>query len=106
MIQDRKAGRHSFSEETRLSHNNILVGIVGRLTEVKNHKLFLDSISAFKKKFTAKPAEKVLFAIVGDGTLRQQLEQQASALGLRDDVVFLGSQRDMENIYPAFDIVA
>jgi len=106
LFQDWQARRHKLREEPSLSPDNILVGIVGRLTEVKNHKLFLDSIAAFKKKFTAKPAEKVLFAIVGDGSLRQQLEQQASALGLRDDVVFLGSQRDMENIYPAFDIVA
>ena len=64
------------------------------------------SITAFKKRFAVTPLKKVLFAVVGDGSLRQQLEQQAAGLGLGDDVVFLGSRRDMENIYPAFDIAA
>lgn len=106
LFQDWQARRHKLREELSLTADDILVGIVGRLTEVKNHKLFLDSIAAFKKSFAATPTKKVLFAVVGDGSLRQQLEQQATALGLRDDVAFLGSRRDMENIYPAFDIAA
>lgn len=106
LFQDWKTRRHILREELRLTADDILVGIVGRLTEVKNHKLFLDSIAAFKKGFAITPTRKVLFAIVGDGSLRHQLEQQTAALGLRDDVVFLGSRRDMENIYPAFDIAA
>ncbi len=106
LFQDWQARRHKLREELSLTADDILVGIVGRLTEVKNHKLFLDSIAAFKKSFAATPPQKVLFAVVGDGSLRQQLEKQATALGLLDDVVFLGSRRDMENIYPAFDIAA
>ena len=106
LFQEAQTRRHKLREELSLTENDILVGIVGRLTEVKNHKLFLDSIAAFKKRFGATPKKKVLFAVVGDGSLRQQLEQQAATLGLRDDVVFLGSRRDMENIYPALDIAA
>jgi glycosyltransferase involved in cell wall biosynthesis len=106
LFQDWQARRHKLREELSLTADNILVGIVGRLTEVKNHKLFLESIAAFKKRFAVTSTKKVLFAVVGDGSLRQQLEQQAAALGLQDDVVFLGSRRDMENIYPAFDIAA
>jgi glycosyltransferase involved in cell wall biosynthesis len=106
LFQDWQARRHKLRAELSLSADNVLVGIVGRLTEVKNHKLFLDAIAAFKEGLAATPRKKVLFAVVGDGSLRQQLEQQAAALGLQDDVVFLGSRRDMENIYPAFDIAA
>ena len=105
-FQDWQSRRHKLRKELSLTADNILVGIVGRLTEVKNHKLFLDSIAVFKTRFAVTPTKKVLFAVVGDGSLRQQLEQQAAGLGLRDDVVFLGSRRDMENIYPAFDIAA
>ena len=101
-----QARRHTLRQELSLTADDILVGIVGRLTEVKNHQLFLDSITAFKKRFAVTPLRRVLFAVVGDGSLRQQLEQQAAGLGLGDDVVFLGSRRDMENIYPAFDIAA
>ena len=106
LFQDWQARRRKLRDELKLTADDILVGIVGRLTEVKNHKLFLDSIAAFKKRFVATATRKVLFAVVGDGSLRQELEQQAAALGLQDDVVFLGSRRDMENIYPAFDVAA
>jgi glycosyltransferase involved in cell wall biosynthesis len=44
--------------------------------------------------------------IVGDGALRDRLEQQSQSLGLAADVVFLGNRRDIENVYPALDIVA
>jgi glycosyltransferase involved in cell wall biosynthesis len=46
------------------------------------------------------------FVVIGDGALRSKLEQQAASLGLTEDVVFTGSRRDMESVYPALDIVA
>ncbi len=93
-------------DELGLNAQDILIGIVGRLTEVKNHKLFLQSAAAFKKNYGGAGQGTVRFVIVGDGSLRPALERQADALGLREDVIFLGSRRDMENIYPALDIVA
>jgi glycosyltransferase involved in cell wall biosynthesis len=80
----------------------ILVGIVGRLTEIKNHKLFLQIAATFKKTNRS----NVRFIIIGDGHLRSELEKQVDELGLRDDVRFLGSRQDPENFYPALDVVA
>jgi len=91
--------------EFRVDGNDILVGIVGRLTEVKNHELFLGVAAEFKKKYVF-PDKKVLFVIVGDGTLRSNLEQRVQSLGLHQDVIFTGSRKDLEDIYPALDIVA
>ena len=93
--------RHEFGA----GPGDILVGIVGRLTEVKSHDLFLRVAAEFKKKYSFLE-QKVRFVIVGDGALRQSLEQQASALGLQQDVIFTGSRKDLEEVYPAFDIVA
>jgi glycosyltransferase involved in cell wall biosynthesis len=97
----------SFRDELGLRAEDILVGIVGRLTEIKNHNLFLRTAAYFKARFTS-PASgaRVRFIIVGDGALRTVLEQQAASLGLAEDVIFTGSRRDLENIYPALDIVA
>ena len=95
----------SFRAEYELGTDDILVGIVGRLTEVKNHELFLRAAALFKEKF-AKPASTVRFVVIGDGALRKTLEQQAQALGITPDVIFTGSRRDLENVYPALDIVA
>src|SRR6185503_11396281 len=95
----------SLRAEFALGAGDILVGIVGRLTEVKNHELFLRAAALFREKF-AKPGSAVKFVIVGDGALRKTLDQQTQALGLKADVIFTGSRRDLENVYPALDIVA
>src|SRR5256884_3013838 len=76
--------------ELRVSADEILVGIVGRLTEIKNHKLFLQ-VAALSKKTNR---GNVRFVIIGDGHLRRELEEQVDELGLRDHVQFLGSRQD------------
>lgn len=97
----------TFREELAASADDILVGIVGRLTEIKNHDLFLRAIALFKENWT-KPQHfaRVRFVVVGDGTLRRGLEAQAQSLGLAADVVFVGNRKDPENFYPALDLVA
>jgi len=105
VFADWKERGASFRAEFALGADDILVGIVGRLTEVKNHELFLRAAALFRKKF-AKTGSIVRFVIIGDGTLRKALEQQAQALELTADVIFTGSRRDLENVYPALDIVA
>lgn len=94
-----------FRDELGIGADDLLIGIVGRLTEIKNHELFLRAVAACKKEF-AQRSPAVHFVIVGDGALRGQLEQQAKSLDLLNDVLFVGSRRDVENIYPALDIVA
>jgi glycosyltransferase involved in cell wall biosynthesis len=89
--------------ELKVSDSELLVGIVGRLTEVKNHVLFLRAAAACR---TLVQPRRVRFVIIGDGKLRQKLEAQAKSLFLGDDVVFLGTRKDPENFYPALDIVA
>ena len=97
----------SFRDEFGLKTNDILVGIVGRLTEIKNHELFLRAAADFKAKFLRGPVgTTVKFVVIGDGSRRKDLEQQAHSLGLAGDIIFTGSRRDPENFYPALDIVA
>jgi glycosyltransferase involved in cell wall biosynthesis len=98
--------RETFRKELHASDNEILVGIVGRLTEIKNHELFLQAAALFKQDLAGPIRRRVRFVIIGDGQLRQQLEQQARTNGLGDDVSFAGNRRDPENFYPALDIVA
>ncbi len=96
------ARRGEFRQELNATDDEILIGIVGRLTEIKNHQAFLANAAALKKITRS----KVRFLVIGDGGLRPQLESMAAALGLGDDVMFLGSRNDPENFYPALDIVA
>ena len=117
-----EARRPQLRHELGFNDNDILVGIVGRLTEIKNVDLFLRAAARFKENNsynddgggTGVPpvttrkmrVPRVRFLIIGDGKLRPQLEARAKQLRLDDDVLFLGMRSDAENFYPALDIVA
>ncbi len=100
-------GGQPFRDELGFAKDDIVVGIVGRLTEVKDHELFLAGVAEFKNRFLNDAASaSVRFVVIGDGHLRASLEQRAAELNLAEDVKFVGSRRDLENFYPALDIVA
>ncbi len=96
-----RSRRSYMRSELKLQDNEVLIGIVGRVTEIKNHRLFLEAAAIVKKN-----AVRARFVIIGDGNLRPDLEAQAKSLGLENDVWFLGTRSDPENFYPALDIVA
>jgi glycosyltransferase involved in cell wall biosynthesis len=99
--------RRVLRDELGAGEGDVLVGIVGRLTEVKNHALFLQMAARFRETAGAKEgAPRVRFIVIGDGHLREKLEAQARELGLEGAVTFLGTRNDPENFYPALDIVA
>jgi glycosyltransferase involved in cell wall biosynthesis len=88
---------------------DMLVGIVGRLTEVKDHRMFLDAAARYlrmRREAEGTDDRRVRFVVVGDGHLRLDLELRAQELGLGDDVVFAGLRDDPEDFYPALDVVA
>lgn len=97
--------RQAFRDELGVRDSEILIGIVGRLTEIKNHELFLQGISKFKAAHQSAD-EPVKFVVIGDGNLRAGLEKTTVTLGLKDDVIFAGSRRDPEKFYAGLDAVA
>jgi glycosyltransferase involved in cell wall biosynthesis len=97
--------RSLMREELGVTDSDVLVGIVGRLTEIKNHAMFLSVAESFRQT-SAPDTARVRFVIIGDGNLRNELEDNARSLGLQDAVTFVGTRSDPENFYPALDIVA
>jgi glycosyltransferase involved in cell wall biosynthesis len=94
--------RSRLRSELKLKDDDVLIGIVGRLTEIKNHRLFLEAAASLRKT----NGSRARFVIIGDGNLRRDLEAQAKSLKLESEVTFLGTRDDPENFYPALDIVA
>lgn len=74
---------------------------VGRLVELKGFNYLLD---AMKKVVANEPEAKL--AIIGNGPERQNLEHQASALGISDNVLFLGDivNSELPKYYATADI--
>jgi glycosyltransferase involved in cell wall biosynthesis len=105
---DWQSKRAVLRAELKAESVDVFVGIVGRLTEIKNHNLFLEAAAIYKEKYGVelKTGGRVRFIIIGDGHLRKDLETATRLLGLETDVVFLGTRADPENFYPALDVVA
>ncbi|MEJ2363740.1 MAG: glycosyltransferase [Deltaproteobacteria bacterium] len=80
-----------------------LVAIVGRLTAIKNHRLFLKSASALMKENSNSRAR---FLIVGDGELRKNLEVMTRDFALMERVIFTGWIRDLGPLYADLDVLA
>jgi glycosyltransferase involved in cell wall biosynthesis len=76
-----------------------VVTTVGRLTAIKQQRLFLEAAQEIAR---AHPA--VVFLLAGDGDLRAELEALASTLGLAGRVRFLGWRRDLATLYGATDV--
>src|SRR5205085_2120380 len=100
-FRDWAARRERLRREWGAGERDTLVGIVGRLTEVKNHSLFLEAAALLKEKSAgeagAADGGRVRFVVIGDGHLRVDLEAQAYALGLGGDVEFAGVRDDPED---------
>src|SRR5687768_6399568 len=55
-------------DELGAKNGDVLVGIVGRLTEVKNHELFLQAAARLKRKLSEQQtAPRIRFLVIGDG---------------------------------------
>lgn len=107
VFQNSQTRKHILRNELRTSDDEILIGIVGRLTEVKNHSLFLKVAARTKELLSEQKSQKsVRFLIIGDGHLRAKLEKESHELNLNDTVLFLGERKDPQNFYPALDLVA
>ena len=78
-----------------------LVGLAGRLCEVKNHEMFIEAAAILQQR-----AVPVKFVIIGDGHLRDQLEAMVRNLNLGQTVVFTGFRDDVMNLYRDLSIAA
>lgn len=77
-----------------------VVAIVGRLAKEKGHRTLL--LAA--KELVGHPRAP-LFAIVGEGATRDELEALVDELGIRESVRFLGRRTDVAAIYQAVDVI-
>ena len=77
-----------------------LIGNVGRLTEQKGFKYFIDSMP-----IVLKDHPKTKFLIIGAGELEQELKEQAKKLQVMDAILWLGYRKDVQNLMSQLDLV-
>ena len=81
------------------NENELLVGIVGRLAYEKLPFNVLEAIKIISKKRT-----DIKFIFVGDGVLRESMEDFINNNGLKDQVSIFGFTSDMPVMYSAMDL--
>ncbi len=87
-------------------HDNLpIIGVVGQLKKIKGQHLFLDMVAELRKN-----GIHGHFLIVGDdnvqrGKYENFLKQKAAALGIQDQVIFLGYRTDLPEIMNLLDLL-
>ena len=94
---DRQAARRRLA----IAPDQFVVGTVGRLVAVKDQHNLLEAVAALRSRGV--PCVAVL---AGDGPLHEELTQQATALGILNQVRFLGARNDVPEIMAALDVFA
>jgi glycosyltransferase involved in cell wall biosynthesis len=97
-IHDMPAHRGALRREICANPDAVLVGIVGRLTAVKNHEVFLEAAARVRS-----PA--LSFLVIGDGGRRAALMDRAERLSLDGRLTFTGWRREPAGIYADLDVV-
>ncbi len=78
----------------------LAIGCAGRLEYEKGHVLLIQAMSRVLRAVSAR------LVIAGDGSLRPELERLAAALGVREQIEFLGDQSEpeMERFWNRIDL--
>ena len=99
------ADNYCYSEEKRKEFRNTIgvqdefvIGHIGRFSTQKNHAFI---IQMFKELVAIE--NKARLILVGDGPLRQEIEQQVVEYGLREKVIFYGLTKDVTSVLCGFD---
>ncbi len=97
--------RFAFQEEVRqrvrkelgLDHN-FVIGHIGRFSFMKNHNYLIDIFVQL-----CKIRDDAALVLIGEGELKQKIQERVNQLGLAGRVRFLGNSFDVERYYQAFD---
>lgn len=91
--------KHYIQTELGISTDCLILGTVASLIPQKGHKYLIEAA-----KEVIKNRNDVIFAFVGDGSLRAELEQMVTSNGLDNNIKFLGLRKDIPQLLSSFDV--
>ncbi len=87
------------SADLPFTRENLIVGTVAHLSEEKGHIDILKAVSMIRGK-----CPEATYVFIGEGPMRERLEEYAGMLGISDIVAFTGFREDSEALMKHFDI--
>ena len=88
--------------ELNIPDNSFVIGCVGRLVEQKNQGVLIEAMAGIAKK-----ESNTFLLIIGDGPMRDQLQNRIEKLHISEGKVrILGSRTDVNELLSALDLFA
>lgn len=78
--------------------DEILVGLIGRLSEQKGVDVFLEAFCKAKKE-----EPRLKGVIIGDGEMREEIEEIIIRMGFQNDIYMMGYQKDVTSLIEQLD---
>jgi len=102
--------KFKFNKETRDKiryelgvSDKFIIGHVGRFSHMKNHRFMLQILEQCIKIEKEKKLPECVLMFLGDGELKEEIMEQAVAMGISSRVLFMGNRRDVYRYYQAMD---
>lgn len=93
-MEKREAVRKSFA----ISKNTLVLGHIGRFSYRKNHTFLIDIFRQVTNQSNAK------LLLVGEGNLKDEIEEKVKRFGLQSRVIFAGVRSDVADILQGMDV--
>ena len=92
--------RMQVRKEIKLSSDAKVIGFVGRLVEQKNVLFLIDIL----RNVIAQSEENIVMIIIGEGKLKDKLQERIVQFNLQDHCLLLGDHADVNRYYQAMDV--
>lgn len=93
--------RHLARQALGIADDEVAVGCVGRLVELKNH---LGLLREWPQVLAAQP--KARLVLIGEGPMRADIERTIAELGVGRQVTLAGIRSDVAQLLPGLDVFA
>lgn len=100
------AERFTFNKQTRVEKrkeynvdDKFVIGHVGRFNTPKNHEFLINTFKLIYEKNS-----RAILMLVGDGELREKVQQRVDELGITNQVIFTGARSDIADLLQAMDV--
>ena len=91
--------RKEVRKELNIEEGTLVIGHIGRFVAQKNHDFLIDIFDEFQKRNS-----NSILLLVGQGPLKEEIENKVKKLNIESKVVFLGQRTDANRLYQAFDV--
>lgn len=88
--------RKKIRNELNISEEEFVIGHVGRFSEEKNHKFFIELAHLLDKKY--------IFMLIGEGPLKDQFKELVNSEKLEDRFFVLNGTKEVNTYYSAMDV--